>query len=143
MIRRAGPEDAATVEAICARCYPGSHWVGVAEYSAEATRRNIEALAGNDDAAVFYSDGGAIAVVATPLWFSETPAVSELFFWALDAAGTALRHAAEQWAAEKSIRVVLMGAHEPGRMAAVDVWYRRGGYVPHGRTYRKVLPHGY
>jgi nucleotide-binding universal stress UspA family protein len=141
VIRQATADDAGTVEAICAACYPQSHWVGVADYSASRVRETVAALAESDEGAVFFSGGGAIAVIRVPLWFSEAFAVSELFFWALDGAGAALRAAAEQWAADKA-DIVLMGAHEPGRMAAVSEWYRRGGYVPHGRTYRKVLSHG-
>jgi GNAT superfamily N-acetyltransferase len=143
VIRRATLDDAATVEAIAARCYPHSHWVGVAAYEPDVALKSIRALIGSDQAVVLFSDDGALAALKCPLWFTSEPAIAEYFFWSLDGSGARLRAAAEAWAKDQGVRIVLMGSHEPGPTARIENWYRRGGYVPHGRTYRKVLNHGH
>lgn len=94
------------------------------------------------DAAVFVTAQGVLGVIAAPLWCGEALTVQELFFWASDGRGSALRRAAEAWAASKGAAAVLMGAHEPGDIERVGRWYARAGYEPHGRFYKKVMRNG-
>lgn len=140
MIRRATLDDMELAVELGRDMFGKSHWNDLTTYDAGLVRATLERLIEQDDAAVFVSDRGILILIVVPLWFSGLPTVHELFFWALDGSGDALRRAGEAWAREVGAVVpVIMGAHEPGDMDRLDCWYRRAGYVPHGRTYRKVL----
>jgi len=140
MIRRATLDDVGFAADIGEHMFVKSHWADITKYDKQRTKEALERIIGRDDAAVFVSDGGVLIVIEVPLFFADLNTVQELFFWALDGSGDDLRRAAESWArARGSVVPVVMGAHEPGDMEKIERWYRRAGYTPHGRTFRKVL----
>lgn len=144
MIRRAGLEDVEFAVSLCEEIYPATHWAGLADFDRDRVRSTIIHLVQRDDAAVFLSRRGLIVVIVVPHWFADLNTVQELFFWALDGSGDRLRREAETWARGLGAAVpIVMGAHEPGDMEKTERWYRRAGYEPHGRTYRKVLTNGH
>jgi len=92
-----------------------------------------------DAGAIFLSERGLIGLVVNPSIYNHAVAVaSELFFWAPDGQGDALRRAAEAWAKDRAA-VLIMGAHEPGPVERIANWYRRKGYSPIGRQFAKVI----
>lgn len=90
--------------------------------------------------AIFLTEtGGLIGLTVSPSLYNHADkVVSELFFWAPDGRGDALRKAAEAWAKDRAA-VLVMGAHEPGPVERIATWYRRKGYAPIGHQFAKVL----
>lgn len=140
MIRPATEADIDHAAQLGRQMFERSHWRDLTAYDEVRVKATLATLIERDDAGVFVSSGGVMVLIIVPLWFSGLLTVQELFFWAVDGSGDALRRAGEAWAKQAGAVVpVIMGAHEPGDMEKIDRWYRRAGYEPHGRTYRKVL----
>lgn len=90
-----------------------------------------------EEGAVFVTDSGAIGLVLSRSILDHSKRLAlELFFYAPDGDGDALRKSAEAWAAENA-DVLVMSAHEPAERASN--WYRRKGYAPLGRQFTKVM----
>lgn len=93
-----------------------------------------------DATAIFHTAGGLIGLALSPLYFNRSVlSAVEIFFWAGDGRGDALRREAEAWAKAQGASLILMGAHLPGPVDRIEKLYRRAGYVPHGRSYCKGL----
>lgn len=89
---------------------------------------------------VFVSPGGMIGGVISPLYFN--PAILyayELFWWAPDRNGRALKSAFEAWAKERGARGVNYTALADDSLPRVDAIYRRSGCVQTEAGYRKVF----
>lgn len=143
LIRRATEADLPAIVEFGRDFYAASHWASIADYDPERTAGTLRSLIERQDTALFISPRGLIGMVLLPLWCGDVLTAQEFIFWAGDGQGAALRRAAEAWADEHGARVVVMGAHEPGDMDRIEKFYRRNGYAPHGRSFRKVTPHGH
>lgn len=111
-------------------------WPGLTFFP-EDFRQTAKAIL--DRGVIFLSRGGLIGLVVAPsLYNREAKVAAEMFFWAPDGEGDALRRAAEEWARERA-DVLVMNAHEPGDVERIACWYGRKGYVPMGRQFAKVL----
>lgn len=130
--------DLPALVALGARFLAASHWdvkTDLADLEA-----SLRALIEQDHTALFHTEGGMIGLGLSPLYFNRAVSVAvEIFFWAEDGKGDALRRAAERWAKAKGARSIHMGAHLPGPVDRLENLYRRAGYVPFGRSYSKGL----
>lgn len=139
MIRTATVDDIPEIVSLGRAFHAASHWAGVVDFDDEWLAENAANWIASDNADVFLSEGGLLIMVACPLHFFREVVAQELTFWAIDGLGNELRQAGEEWARSKGARVVLMGAHEPGKPEVMARWYRMGGYAPFGHSFAKVL----
>lgn len=138
MVRAATEQDIPRLVALVAAFHAEPRWPGPLSFKAEDFAQTCQALLASGGA-VFLSDGGLIGLTVNPSLYNHAVKVaSELFFWAPDGRGDALRQAAEAWAKDRACLLV-MSAHEPGPVARIANWYRRKGYQPIGRQFAKVL----
>ena len=136
--RRATLGDLDFIVELVAAFHETPRWPGV-DFDADdfrfAAARIIET------GAVFLTQRGLIGLIVTPSIYNRKARVaSEMFFWAPDGQGDALRRAAEAWAAspEVAAHALIMNAHQPGEIDRIERWYVRKGYRPMGRQYVKV-----
>jgi hypothetical protein len=137
VIRRATAADLPWLVALGAQFHAEPRWPAPLTFNpddfAETCARLLEA------GVIFLSERGLIGLMVSPSIYNHSVTVaSELFFWAPDGQGDALRRAAEQWASEHA-DVLVMGAHEPGPVERISNWYRRKGYVPIGRQFARAV----
>lgn len=91
-----------------------------------------------DSSVILVSDGGVIAGIAYPYYFSGELVAQELFWWA-DSGGLKLLQAFEEWARNAGAKRVLMiclESVEPDRVARI---YTRRGYIPIERTFMRTI----
>lgn len=111
-------------------------WPGVAFDAADFA---VTATRVIERGVIFLSDWGLIGMLVGPsIYNAKSRIAAEMFFWAPDGRGDALRLAAEAWARQRA-DVIVMGAHEPGPTVRIARWYARKGYVPMGHQFAKVL----
>lgn len=133
MIRRATPDDLQQVVELGEAFHAATIWKDLAPFDRDSFEASVEALLDRDDAAIFLSPGGFIGLTKVGLYFNRAvPVTAELFFWAPDGQGDALRKAAERWAGG----LLVMNAHLAEPRAAN--WYARKGYRPLEATFLKV-----
>lgn len=137
MIREAQASDLPRLVDLGAKFHVRPRWPEPitfdAEDFAETCRRLLEV------GVIFLSDGGLLGLIAQPSIYNHSVRVcAELFFWAPDGQGDALRKAAEAWAKDRAVMLILSG-HEPGPIERIANWYRRKGYAPIGRQFAKVI----
>lgn len=134
MVRIATLADVPFIVGLGADFHSGPQWGGTVTFDPESFAKTAELVI--EQGVIFLSDRGLIGLRVSPSIYNHSQeVVSELFFWAPDGRGDALRKAAEQWAKGKTL---VMGAHEPAD-PRIEHWYRRAGYVPIGRQFAKVV----
>lgn len=90
--------------------------------------------------AVWMSDAGVVGLVRSPLWFNASVAVAvELFWYAEDGSGAALRAAAEQWASHAGLAYHQMSGMVDEREGALRRLMRAAGYEAKEVAYMKRL----
>lgn len=137
MIRQATSADLPWVVELGAQFHAEDRWSGTLTFAPESFWATCEQLL--EVGAIFLSERGVIGLVVNPSIYNHaTRVASELFFWAPDGRGDALRRAAEAWTKQHA-DVLVMGAHEPGPVERIANWYRRKGYTPIGRQFAKVI----
>lgn len=137
MIRRATADDLDEITALGNAFHSVERWAGLVAYRPDDFRATCGLLI--ERGAIFLSDRGLIGLSLGPSIYNHSLTVcSELFFWAPDGQGDALRKAAEGWASEHA-DVLVMGCHEPGPVERISNWYRRKGYAPIGRQFAKAV----
>lgn len=137
MIRRATVEDAPRIAELGALFHAASPWRDV-PYDLEAA----EAFAAGvvSVGAVFLSEGGMIGAVPSPLFFNPAvKVVAEMFWWAPDGEGQALREALETWADDQGAAFTQFSALHDERAPRMEKMFRRLGYEPVEIGYRKAL----
>jgi hypothetical protein len=137
VIRRASADDLPRLVQLGARFHAEPRWPSPIVFSpddfAETCKRLLEV------GVIFLSENGLLGLIVQPsLYNYDAPVCAELFFWAPDGRGDELRRAAEAWAKDRAVMLV-MSAHEPGPVERIARWYRRKGYVPIGRQFAKVI----
>lgn len=128
MIRRAAVEDLETVVERVAAFHAYSTWADI-----PLDRPAVEALADKllAGGVVFLSETGLIGGLMAPLWLAPTLQVGlELFWYAPDGHGQALRMAFEDWAREQGAFGLQFSAMADGHLPALSRIYRRAGYAP-------------
>jgi hypothetical protein len=134
VIREATAADIPLIVSLGADFHATPQWGGTITFDPESFAKTATRVI--ETGVIFLSGRGLIGLRASPSIYNYgQEVVSELFFWAPDGRGNALRRAAEQWAAG---RVLVLGAHEPAD-PRIEHWYRRAGYVPIGRQFAKVV----
>lgn len=137
MIRVATAADLDHIVALGAEFHRVDRWSGLIAFDPADFRAACELLIARG--VILLSDGGLIGLTVSPSIYNHALSVcSELFFWAPDGRGDALRRAAEQWASDRA-SVLVMGCHEPGPVERISNWYRRKGYSPIGRQFARAV----
>lgn len=136
-VRQATPDDVPHLVALVARFHAEPRWPAPLSFNPEDFAAICRELL--EHGAIFCSDGGLLGLMVSPSIYNRADRVcSELFFWAPDGRGDALRRAGEGWAANHA-DLLVMGCHEPGPVERITNWYRRAGYTPIGRQFAKGL----
>lgn len=137
MIRAATEADLDHIVGLVAEFHSVPRWPWDEAFRAEDFRETARLIL--QRGVIFLSERGLIGLTVSPSLYNHKQATcSELFFWAPDGQGDALRRAAEAWAKNRA-QIIIMSAHEPGPVARILNWYRRKGYVPIGRQVAKGL----
>ena len=138
MISEATKDDVPSLVELCARFHAWSQFPGGSVFDPESCRSSFEALIERDNGVLLHGGGGFIGLSLGPLFFNHAePMAVELFFWAPEGNGDAIRKAAEAWAKSKGALLLMMCGHEPSERASK--WYSRKGYEPFGRQFMKVV----
>lgn len=143
IIRRATAEDAAEVTQLGRSFAAASPYSGMAPVSEKAVTRFLETV---DCAAFFVAEDesgllGGCAVIAFPLWWSDSTLLAQELFWWVDpiARGTGaakgMMQAMEQWATEYGCKHMFMVCLENEDSDRVGKLYQRAGYKPIERSF--------
>lgn len=139
MIKEATLDDVAELVALCGRFHAWSKFPGGSVFDPESCAASFRALVERDTATLLHGGGGFIGLSMGPLFFNHAELMAvELFFWAPEGNGDALRKAAEAWAEANGARVLMMCGHAPNAERSAK-WYARKGYEPFGRQFMKVV----
>jgi hypothetical protein len=139
VIERVGsPDQIGRVVELGRRFHAASIWRDVPFDEADV-RAMVEAML-TGAGAVWLSPAGIVGVVRSPLWFNTAVRVAvELFWYAEDGQGGALRDAAEAWARKEGLAYHQMSgladAHEP----ALRRLLARAGYEAKEVAFMKRL----
>lgn len=100
-------------------------------YDTPAVTQMLLRMIDGDDAAVFVSERGMIGGVLTPFYMDPaSKSATELFWWAEDGSGVALRERFEAWARDAGAVVTAMSAFEHMRGPAIRRVLAKQGYRP-------------
>jgi hypothetical protein len=139
VIERVGsPDQIGRVVELGRRFHAASIWRDVPFDEADV-RAMVERLVAGAGA-VWLSPAGIVGVVRSPLWFNVSVHVAvEMFWYAEDGAGRALRDAAEAWAAAEGLAYHQLSGLADGREAALRRYLARDGYEAKEVAYMKRL----
>ncbi|MEO1503116.1 MAG: hypothetical protein AAFU68_02705 [Pseudomonadota bacterium] len=93
----------------------------------------------SDNGVIFISHLGMCGGLVAPFYMSTTLQASEVFWFAQDGLGDALRRRFEDWAKDKGAKVCTFSALRPVRGKAVERILKTAGYHHHETALVKVI----
>lgn len=145
LIRDAVEADFSNIISAIRSLVEGSSYADYDQVNADHVNVTLQALIKSPDACVLVLEdegafGGVFIGMAHPHLFSGARMCGELFVWVrpdLRGHGKELKHKAEQWARDQNCQSMTFSF--PESEAHLDPVYRKWGYTPLERSYRKEL----
>lgn len=140
MIRNAVPADMTRLAAMARKFHAASGMDAFVPFDIASVEKTMAHLIASPDGALVISPAGMAGAVSFPVWFNHGYRMAqEMFWWAEDGEGAALRDRIERRARDRGASVMSMLALDSMRPDAMARAYRIAGYEPMERSFMKAL----
>lgn len=138
MIREASADDMPLIVELGREMHARSVWRDYAAFAGTDFGNSAQRLIDDPDGAVFLSRRGMLWLSIVSLYFNSGVRIAaEMFFYAPDGHGDALRRAGERWAAQ-SAQLIAMNRHATTDDRA-GILYQRAGYAALEHSFLRAL----